>query len=74
MKTKQVVDLLQSLKVEGSCLLVPAEYNRNLLLSARNIPRTSVAVASDLNAYEILKHRWLVIEKQALEKLAGATS
>jgi large subunit ribosomal protein L4 len=73
-KTKRTVELLKTLKLEGSCLLVTAGYNRNLLLSARNVPGTSVAVASDLNAYEILKHRWLVIEKEALERLAGAAS
>ena len=45
-----------------------------VLLSARNLPKVSVAVASELNAYEILKHSWLVIEKKALEQLAGVDS
>jgi large subunit ribosomal protein L4 len=73
-KTKRTVELLHTLKLDGSCLLVTAAYNRNLLLSTRNIPGAGVAVAADLNAYEILKHRWLVIEKEALVRLAGATS
>ncbi len=73
-KTRQVVSLLQSLKVDGSCLLVTAEYNRNLLLSARNVPKVSVADVSSLNAYDILKHKWVLAEKQALQQLAGATS
>jgi ribosomal protein L4 len=62
------------LKLNGSCLLITAAYNKNLLLSTRNVPGAGVAVASDLNAYEILKHRWLVIEKEALVRLAGVAS
>jgi len=71
-KTKQAVELLKSLKVDGTCLLVSAEYNRNLLLSARNLPGVGIAVAAELNARDVLKYRWLVIEKPALEALAGA--
>jgi large subunit ribosomal protein L4 len=73
-RTKSVVAILKSLKIEGSCLLVTAAYNRTLLLSARNIPGVSVAVVSDLNAYDVLKHRWLVVETAAVEKLTGAAS
>jgi len=73
-KTRQVVEFLEGIRLEGSCLLVTAAYNRNLVLSARNLPGVAVAVASDLNAYDVLKYKWLVIETQALEALAGATS
>jgi large subunit ribosomal protein L4 len=73
-KTKQVARLLQSLKTDGSCLMVTNEYNRNLLISARNVPRTSVASAGELNAYDILRHRWLVVERDALVQLAGVSS
>ena len=73
-KTKQVIELLASLKLNGSCLLVPHQYNRELMLSARNLPKVGVNDAAGLNAHEILKHRWLVMEKQALEKLAGTTT
>ncbi|KPJ57932.1 MAG: hypothetical protein AMS16_00275 [Planctomycetes bacterium DG_58] len=73
-KTRQVVSLLQSLKLVGSCLLITGEYNRNLLLSARNVPKVSVADVGSLNAYDILKHKWVLAEKRALEQLAGAAS
>jgi len=73
-RTKTVVAMLKSFRIEGSCLLVTAAYNRNLLLSARNIPGVSVTVVSDLNAYDVLKHRWLVMEASAVGKLAGAAS
>jgi large subunit ribosomal protein L4 len=73
-RTKQVVDLLRSLKVDESCLFVTAKYNKELLLSARNLPKVGVAVAGDLNAFEILRHNLLIVEKEALEQLAGAAS
>ena len=73
-KTKQVLALLGSLKLTGSCLLVPAQYNRELMLSARNLPKVGVSDAAGMNAHEILKHQWLVMERQALEQLAGAGS
>ena len=73
-KTKNVVTFLEGLKLEGSALLVTAEYNRNAVLSARNLPKVAVVVVGDMNAYDVLKYKWLVIEKQALEALAGAAS
>ena len=73
-KTKQVAELLKSLDISSSCLLITADYNKKLMLSARNLPKVSILPANDLNAYEILKREWLVIEKEAVEKLAGAAS
>jgi len=73
-KTKQVVKLLSTLKLNGSCLLVTADHNKNLVLSARNVPRTGVCRLGDLNALEILRHKWLVFEKPAAERLAGTAS
>ena len=73
-KTKHIANLIQSLKLKGSCLLVSADYNKNLVLSTRNIERVSASHASDLNCLEILKHKWLVLEKQAVDRLTGAAS
>ena len=71
-KTRQVTGMLRSFEVDGSCLLVTVEYNRNLLLSARNLPGVAVSAAAELNARDVLKHKWLVIERSAIETLAGA--
>ena len=72
-KTRHVAELVESIGLEGSCLLVTTDYNRNLVLSARNLPKVGVSVAIDLNAYDLLSHKWVVIEKKALEALAGST-
>ncbi len=71
-KTKHVTGLLKALQVKGSCLLVSADYNRNLMLSARNLPHTGVSYAAELNALDLLRHRWLVLEKDAVGRLTGA--
>ncbi len=73
-KTKQVAALLKALKLEGSCLLVSEAYNKNLVLSTRNLAGADSSNAADLNALEMLNHRWIVIEKGAVERLMGAAS
>lgn len=66
-KTKQARELLDSLDVEESSLLLGQEYNRNAHLSTRNLPDTKYKPISDTNAYEILNYDLLIIDQQALE-------
>lgn len=73
-KTKQVTALLKALGITGPCLIVSAEYSKNLVLSARNVPRVTVSHAVELNALELLRHKWLVIEKDAVARLTGDAS
>jgi len=54
-KTQNYVEFLRNLKMEGKkTLLVVPDVDRNLVLSSRNIPRTKVALAAELNTYMIL--------------------
>src|SRR5688572_3065223 len=54
-KTKQYADLIASLKLsDKKTLLVLSETNKNIYLSARNLGRTKVLTASELNTYDIL--------------------
>jgi len=69
-KTKQFSQMLKSLGVnEKRSLVVLSELDRNVLLSARNIPKVEVMRAADLNAYQILRAKCLVIRESAVEKL-----
>lgn len=69
-KTKDVVSLLKALGLsESSCLLAIEGYDLNVWKSARNIPRLSVSPASDLNAYDLLQRKTLVVTKAALDKI-----
>ncbi len=69
-KTKDVVGLLKALGLsESSCLLAIEGYDLNVWKSARNIPKLSVSPASDLNAYDLLQRKTLVVTKAALDKI-----
>lgn len=69
-KTKQVARLLKSIGAADSrSLLVINADDRNLLLSARNIKNAEVTNPQELNTYEILKAKTLLIKESALEAL-----
>ncbi|MCU0421917.1 MAG: 50S ribosomal protein L4 [Bacteroidia bacterium] len=54
-KTKQYISILNNLNLGNEkVLLVLPEYNKNIYLSSRNLPKSKVIVASDVNTYEIL--------------------
>ena len=61
-KTKDFVEMTNNLKVsDKKLLLVLPESNKNVYLSARNIKRANVIIASDLNTYKVLEADTLVI-------------
>ena len=72
-KTKDVIGLLQALGLaESSCLLTIEVHDPNVWKSARNIPRLSVSPASDLNAYDLLQRKMILVTKGALDKIRSA--
>jgi len=72
-KTKTVAALLRALGVDGTCLLVTAERNGVVHMSARNIRGVEVCAAEDLNAYRILKPKRVVMTKDAINKILGTS-
>ena len=69
-KTKQMINVLDSFKVNGNRnLFVFAEPNKNVVLSARNIQRTEVALARNLNTYDILKAKNIFLTESALKPI-----
>lgn len=69
-KTKQMVKVLDSFKVNGNRnLFVFAEPNKNVVLSSRNIQRTEVALARNLNTYDILKAKNIFLTESALQPI-----
>jgi len=66
-KTKQYLELLSNLKVsDKKTLLVLADYDKNVLLSSRNISNAKVVKASDLNTYDILNAANVLFAESAL--------
>lgn len=69
-KTKEMLSVLNNLKLNGTkVLLVLSDDNKNVYLSGRNIPKTNIVRAQDLNTYDILHADQVVILKDAVEKI-----
>ena len=65
-----MVEVLNSFKVNGKKnMFVFAEPDRNVVLSARNIQRTSVVLARNLNTYDILNAKKIFITESALKPI-----
>lgn len=69
-KTKDFVEMTKNLKVaDKKLLLVLPEANKNVYLSARNIKRANVIIASSLNTYKVLEADTLVITENSLKSI-----
>ena len=69
-RTKDFVNVVNNLKVSGKKLLmVLSGADKNVYLSARNLERTNVMVASALNTYKVLDAETLVVTESALKAI-----
>ncbi len=68
-KTKQMVNALTNLKVEGKTLIVLPEKNENVQKSARNIKNVKTLQVNTINVYDLLKYKNLVITLDTVKKL-----
>ena len=68
-KTKDFANILGNLKIERSCLVIIGEHNDTLWRSARNIPKVSVLLAAESNAWDICRHTKLLFTKEAFLSL-----
>ena len=65
-KTKDFVKFLNAIGIEEKVLVVTAEFNENIVKSARNISDVKTTFAALLNTYDIMDARTIVIDKAAL--------
>jgi large subunit ribosomal protein L4 len=68
-KTKQMVNALTNLKVEGKTLIVLADKNENVQKSARNIKNVKTLQVNTINVYDLLKYKNLVLTLDTVKKL-----
>lgn len=72
-KTKAFADILAALKVvDQKPVVVTSDYEKEVYLSSRNLPKTKVVRASDLNTYEVMNAGALVLSEGAVEKIKEA--
>ncbi len=68
-KTKTIASMLEAMEVSEKALIVTADMEKNVYLSARNIEGVDASYVGMLNVYAILAHDKLVLAKDALQKL-----
>jgi len=69
-RTKEYLSMLSALSLTGkkTLLILPA-HDSNVYLSGRNIPKVNIAVAEDVNTYDLINADILLISEGAVSKL-----
>ena len=66
-KTKSYMNIAKSFKLEDKkVLLVFADYDKNVLLSVRNVPNALMAQAKDLNAFTVLNNDAIILTEDSV--------
>lgn len=68
-KTKDAAALLKRLGIDRSCLILPSENDENAYLSARNIKEVEVVPVNDVNAYQLLRYKYLLMSRESFLSL-----
>lgn len=68
-KTKLMAAVFKALGIDRSCLLALSERNETIERSARNLDRATITTVEQLNAWDILRNRTLLMTKDGLQKL-----
>jgi len=72
-KTKQVVAIFKALGIDRSVLVALEAKDTMVERSARNIERTTLTTVRQLNAWDILKNRTLIVTRAGLEEILNPT-
>ena len=67
-KTKNFVNVMNNLKVVSG-LVVLAENDKNVVMSARNVENVNTSLVNAINVYDILNAKTLVLTKDAVNKI-----
>ncbi len=69
-KTKSFIEIVNNLKIsDKKVLMVLPGANKNVYLSARNLQRAKVAIASDINTYGVLNAGVMVVTESAVAQI-----
>ena len=69
-KTKEMIKLLESLKLGGEkTLIIVKEYDENVILASRNLKKVFLETAKEVSALDVMSAKKLLIEEAALEDI-----
>ena len=66
-KTKDMAAILEALKINSTLLIAIADHDANVYKSARNLPGVTIMPVLDVNAYELLKPKCVLMTKAAMD-------
>ena len=71
-KTKQFVELLDALKINGKKVLLLTDGKQsNVYLSGRNLPKVNILEANKAATYHLLNNQVIVLQKSAVDSLVS---
>ena len=68
-KTKQMVKVLNNLKVDSSALIVLPAVDEKVIKSSRNICGVKTALVNTINTYDILRYKKFIATREAIAKI-----
>ncbi len=68
-RTKVFASMLNAIGADRGCVVAMAGQDRNTYLAGRNIAKTEVKPVRELNAYDVLRRKKLILTKEAFECL-----
>ena len=73
-KTKDMIKVLNDLKVSKNILIVVKELSDNLILASRNIPKVDLLTYDEINTLDVIAADYLVIETDAVKAIEEVLS
>lgn len=72
-KTKELLNILSALKINGKkTLLLTAGNRQKVYLSGRNLPKLSIREASNASTYDLVNNQLLLLQKSAVEEIQNS--
>lgn len=68
-KTKDFIKLLDTLKISDKVLVVVSELTDNLILASRNLSNVKVIESHEINTYDVLNYKTIVMTEEAVKML-----
>ena len=68
-KTKEVVSVLENLKVSKNVLIVVDELDENMVLATRNLSNVILLEASEINVLDIISADYMVVTEKAIKMI-----
>ena len=69
LKTKEIINILNTLELSGKILFVTKEENENLYMATRNLGNVLVLMANEINCYDIVNADVMVLDVDAVNTI-----